>query len=161
MFWIQVASTLMLLFSVVAGAGPGFGPPQSYNPSGNPPWPPVQPAPDWTLAKFDEAFMFPTEEPDKGGCTAEQKAKLRDAFNEVMYLARLLYEYFSAELQGVTPYPHVGDFLYEIFGIHPSYYISRLNGGGSYDGEQDPVKDRSLYEIEKLQRVRGKLDLLR
>jgi hypothetical protein len=42
-----------------------------------------------------------------------------------------------------------------VFSVHPSYYISNLEGGGSYQGGEDPVTARAATEMWKLQHIRG------
>ncbi|PVH78086.1 hypothetical protein DL98DRAFT_590613 [Cadophora sp. DSE1049] len=125
--------SLLICVSLAMAVAP-FGDPQPHNPYGNPPSPPVLPVPDWTQTRFFDAFRFPTDDIANGGCTADQKRKLQDAFNEVIHLARLVYDYVSEEIRGVTPNTDVGDLMYYVFGVHPSYYISNPDGGGSYDG---------------------------
>ncbi|KAK0121747.1 hypothetical protein ONS95_010033 [Cadophora gregata] len=142
--------TILLLNSFVVATAP-FGDPQPYNPYGSPPSPPVLPAPDWTQTKFFDAFRFPTEDLTRGCCMEDQKSKLQDVFNEVMHLARLVYDYVSEEIRGVTTNTDVGDLMYYVFGVHPSYYISNPEGGGSYDGGEDPVTARTPTEFWKLQ----------
>ncbi|KAG4433421.1 hypothetical protein IFR05_011107, partial [Cadophora sp. M221] len=172
----------LLAFTSRAASFGGYGSPQEYNPNANPPWPPVLPAPDWEEAKFFDAFTFhvakdagsesteaggestkagdSTKKEPRGECTEDQKNKLHAAFNQAIYLARLIYDYLSEEIRGVTTTHDVGDLMFAVFGVHPSYYISSPDGGGSYTGGEDPVTARPATELWKLQHMRGLMVLI-